>query len=524
LCEHLVLSSSFGQVDHAVNGSVGPSLTQFTASGGIDDVSRLLGSLHTHLSCMPIDRLDLERGILRTEAAGRGAGIAEELLFWQFGARGFGLLIHREFGLEWLGPDELGAWSERWFVAENAALWVAGPDPSKVRIDLGLRAGTRADGPPVEDGPDILPAWAQSRSNGVHLGLLGERDPALAAAADTLGARVRGRLRMTEGVSYAAGGNYERLTREVAHVLVGVDCLPEHAVQATNGMIAEIAAFAEKGPTGEEVDSFRRQVLSAKEHAYASLGAAVGAARDHAFGQPIDEAAIDARVESLEPVDVQDAFVQALDRSVLLVPRNVTVNDARYTRAPTYSTDVVDGRSLRPDRTVPPSRDRDRLIVADNGLSLVDANGRALTVRFEHCVCLARWSDGVQELYGLDGFRLRFVPDDWMDSAAAVAAIEAGVARDVVVPITGTSPHRPADPAAVEAERKRGARLRRRAMFKVLAKQTGKLVLLLAVIGAVLVAAIASGSAVPILAASAAGIVGAKYRDRRTRSRRQSRP
>lgn len=89
---------------------------------------------------LPTDRLETEKGILRTEAAGKGHGPAHAATLWRYGSRSYGLTGYAETGLYRLTADDVRAWAQTRFTAENAVLWITG-DSVPEGLDLTLPRG-----------------------------------------------------------------------------------------------------------------------------------------------------------------------------------------------------------------------------------------------------------------------------------------------------------------------------------------------------------------------------------------------
>src|SRR6185436_9659869 len=113
------------------------------------------------LSSLPLERLRDEARVLRTEAAGRSAGVGGELLWFRYGASGHGKVTLPEFELADPSPDAVREWARTRFTAGNAALWFSGPPPAN--LALGLPAGTRIAPPALVPVPDVVyPAWTHA--------------------------------------------------------------------------------------------------------------------------------------------------------------------------------------------------------------------------------------------------------------------------------------------------------------------------------------------------------------------------
>lgn len=79
--------------------------------------------------------------------------------------------------------------------------------------------------------------------------------------------------------------------------------------------------------------------------------------------------------------------------------------------------------------------------MGQEGVSLVDSQGRPLTVRFEECAGLIWSRTGLRRLYGRDGFAIQVDPDEWQNGAAAVRMIDQRLPPDRFIP--AETPRRP---------------------------------------------------------------------------------
>ena len=93
--EHLALHRA-GLSDYHANGQTAATGTTFHVVGDDEQVRQFLQLACQSLTDLPLDRLDLERAVIRTEAAGRGA--PPDLGLWRHGAQGYGVSYYPEFG------------------------------------------------------------------------------------------------------------------------------------------------------------------------------------------------------------------------------------------------------------------------------------------------------------------------------------------------------------------------------------------------------------------------------------------
>ena len=151
LVEHLALSQ-MRDVAHQFNGSVGLDITSFWATGATEDVCEFLPRLGAALATLPLERLDLEAGVLIAEQTGRAGSSLEYLLERRFGPHGPGVAAHPEYGLLRLTGAAVQQWAHDRFTADNAVLVLNGRPPESLR--LGLPRGPRHELvlPPVQPG------------------------------------------------------------------------------------------------------------------------------------------------------------------------------------------------------------------------------------------------------------------------------------------------------------------------------------------------------------------------------------
>ena len=174
LVEHLALHR-LGLTDYHFNGATGTTVTHFFSQGSPQDVGEYLNNVVAGLADLPLDRLELEKEILRTEAAGKGHSPAEVMLLWRYGARGYGVSAYPEWGLSEFTADDLRAWVARYFTRENAVLWFSGTVPGN--LSLNLPAGTPQPLPAVTSALPKTPAWFEGPPRTVALHAPVRRSP-----------------------------------------------------------------------------------------------------------------------------------------------------------------------------------------------------------------------------------------------------------------------------------------------------------------------------------------------------------
>lgn len=449
LCEHLALSKSWGS-RFDFNGVVEPITTTFFAEGRAEEMSRFLTSLCDELRALDTERIEAERGVLLAEAAGRVRSIVPELLYWRYGPRSYGLSAMPELGLHHLGPRDVEEWSTAWFTRGNCALWIGGPDPDEVRVDIDLPDGPRLPPPELPTAVERTPVWAPMWNDIVTIGIVGKRSVALRVAQELLVDRIRANVRLQQGASYDVAGSYVPLDATAAHLAVSADCLSDHTQTVVDGFIAELHRLVTDGPTTDELDRHRDED---DDMPYRDLAEATRLAVDELVGgEHATAREIADQMAGLRNEDVQEALASAVDEAVLLVPPLATVTSGNFhqpeeRRAPTA------GVTLNPAPTVPPDWKDLRLTVGNEGVSMRNADGSFVTIRYEDCVAIAAWTNGLRYLFQADGYTLQLAPQDWRTPDVFERQLRAAVPPSRWVTMRDAAPYEGHDPEVGRAMR-----------------------------------------------------------------------
>ena len=128
--------------------------------GGPDEIVRYFAGVCESLRDLPLERLETERNVLRSEAASRSRTPLDQIGLWRHGARDYGLLSYPEFGLDRLAAADVVAWSARWFTRPNAVFWMVGEEiPPGLRLALpdGARMPLPTPSSALPDCPSYFP-------------------------------------------------------------------------------------------------------------------------------------------------------------------------------------------------------------------------------------------------------------------------------------------------------------------------------------------------------------------------------
>jgi len=228
--------------------------TTFYCVGSPDEVAWFLGAVAESISRPELNRIDVERGLLRAEAHGHGAGLAALHDIWRWGARGHGLAGFDEVGLRNVGTRDVQDWLSRFFTADNAGLWVT--NDSLVDIELALPAGER-QGPP-RPGPRMTatPSYFPSNVSTVSLSAEVARGGWPGLVAWLLERRLMARLRYQEGVTYGVQTDVDTCGTDVRRIIVSLDAVPDQLAHVARVAVEVVDALVTQGPTTDELNAW----------------------------------------------------------------------------------------------------------------------------------------------------------------------------------------------------------------------------------------------------------------------------
>jgi predicted Zn-dependent peptidase len=414
-----------------VNATVEPMRTRFMTTGTPEEVAEFLESVTNNLNQLPFDRLENEKKVLRTEAANRRTGTLKSEWSWRYGTRGLGLIDWDEFGLRWLGQNEIQHWAGQWFTRDNAVLYLSGPIPDNLK--LNLHPGTRKQLPQLQPLPYRTPAIYQQGDRWVLLSMLGERSTGLFLGARVLDARLRERLRNQESLSYEVHANYQRLDAHIAEISAFTDSLAQNARAAADAMAAEAQSLVANGAKEEELDAVRAERRRMREHPEAGFGMLEQAAVDELEGlEPRSLAELDAEVDAATAQTVAEAMAKAFQTAFLAVPAEVPMTTPGFTPIPAGS-----GSTYKALKVVamPGAGHSDVIDYNGEGISLTMPNRTVIGIRWQDVAVALWWTEGKRTLIGEDGSGIRLDPAKWRDVQPLLDAIRHYVPADRWIPM-----------------------------------------------------------------------------------------
>ncbi|WP_425245735.1 M16 family metallopeptidase [Streptomyces sp. NEAU-NA10] len=432
LVEHLALHR-LGLSDLHYNGATANAYTLFHVTGSEEEVVAHLNTVCAGLRDLPMDRLETEKEILRTEAAGRGSGPFSQLPLWRYGAQGYGLSSYNELGTWSLTPDQVRQWAQTRFTRDNAVLWItSGRVPEG--LDLTLPEGRRFPAPAATSALPVTPAHIHGDDGHVVFTSVLRRSTAASVFADVLGRALFQDLRQEGGYSYSAEADYSPRDADFATLTAYADSLPQKQDAVIGGFVDALARLRAGRIDQSELDSVRTKFL--KMYDAPDLGAAslpsyaLSLLLGHQILSPEQHRA---ELNAVTLADLHEVAREAWDGGLLQVPGR-GVDWAGFTLAPQFSTTAVTGtrhQSLENEQVT--------LIIGTEGVTLTTPKG-PITVRYDACAAMTARPDGARALTGHDGFAITVEPTlyhgvtperiAFLDAAVPAAAVVRMPARE----------------------------------------------------------------------------------------------
>ncbi|MFJ5521016.1 M16 family metallopeptidase [Streptomyces griseoluteus] len=434
LVEHLALYRQ-GVADYHYNGATKAAFTHFHVEGAEHEIAAYLTGVCASLTDLPMDRLETEKEILRTEESRRDLGL---LPLWRYGAQGYGLVSYPEWGVRNANAQDVWQWAQSWFTADNAVLWIAG-EHIPAGLSLKLPAGDRRPMPSVTSALPATPAYFSDGTGGVLLDAVVADTTAAWLYSAVLERELTRALRQEGGYSYTAASDFTSRRDGYALVTAFADSLPAKQDAVLGGFVDVLAGFQAGRIAQADLDAVRGRVDGALAAPDAAVRRLPGLAEDLLAGRPLRTAGeLSAELSAVTPADLHRVAVEAAGTALLQVPGGHRADWAGYTPAPVDSPYAVTGRRFA-------ARDSDTvLVVGADGVSLTgratDASERAVTVHYRACAAVLSWPDGGRRLVGTDGLTVEVEPGLYGIDAHTMAALDAAVPPQAVVHLPRRQP------------------------------------------------------------------------------------
>lgn len=429
LVEHLAMRA-LGRTSLDCNATVDVASTQFTATGTPEQVAGFLRAVCAALADLPTDGLSAEAGVLRAEAGMPAPPALGALLGELYGPQGVGLAGFREPALHALTADDVRGWAATRFVRGNAALWLTGPPPPGLELPLPDGPSPAPTPSPARDLP--LPALVEIGPEGlVALGAEAAYGVAVGAACRVLRTRVEDELRHRRGLSYVVMLDQVPVAADRRFVAVTADCHDGREAVAARALWQELRKLAESGPTAEELahdleglGTYVDDPRAVHEELHEAAVAEVTGREFVAAGELRD------RLARVTPAEVAQAATALRDGALVGVPFDTEVTLAGAARLQTWSTETLPGETFARRRGGDAPRGA-RLVVGDEGVSVVLNPSDVLTVRWADARALLEVGPGEWSLLGADGISVPLSAGDWQNGEQAVARVHAAVPVDL---------------------------------------------------------------------------------------------
>ncbi|MEU3610973.1 insulinase family protein [Streptomyces sp. NPDC006872] len=433
LVEHLALHR-LGLSDLHYNGATANAYTLFHVHGSEAEVVEYLNSVCAGLRDLPMERLETEKEILRTEAAGRGGGPQQQLPLWRYGAQGYGLTSYNELGTWSLTPDQVRDWARTRFTRDNAVLWITS-DHVPEGLDLTLPQGSRLPAPAPTSALPVTPAFIGGDDGHVVLTSVLRRSTAASVFADVLGRALFQDLRQEGGYSYSAEADYSPRDADFATLTAYADALPQKQDAVVGGFVDTLARLRAGRIEQAELDSARGKILKM----YDTPDLAAAALPSYALSLLLGHRVLTpeqhrAELDAVTVDDLREVARETWAGALLQVPGR-GVDWAGCTLAPQFSTDSVTGtrhQSLEDEDVT--------LVIGTEGVSLLTPRG-PITVRYAACSAMTARPDGARGLTGHDGFSVNVEPTLYRGvTPERIAALDAAVPAAAVVRMPARAP------------------------------------------------------------------------------------
>ncbi|MCL2735082.1 MAG: hypothetical protein FWD75_00430 [Propionibacteriaceae bacterium] len=421
LVEHLALHH-LGQTDYHFNGTTAPYMTHFFSQGTPDEVTTFITRVCQALCDLPLDRLDLEKQVLRTEADGRSPSMGEWMRTWRHGVSG----QLSEWGLPGMTPAMVADWTRRHFTRENAVVWFAGPE-APPSWSLPLPSGVPLPMPVRREMVDAYPAYFSQGSRTIGWQAIVGRSMAASVYSDVLRRHMFRELRQQHGYSYTVDTDYSPVDAQHASLM----CLADSGATTTDaalggfidlmtqsrwgGLHADDVASA-IGAARRSLDDPDWEALTLPSGCFDLLTGAPTSTREELLAEIelIDDAALHAVAE------------EAARSALLCVPVGLRADWAGYALAPTSIHGPVEGTEVAP---VEPSTQR--LVLSAQGIT-VRTPPASRTVRFDDCAGMLAWPDGARRLVAMDATTIHIEPTLWRLDPGVRAWIDQSIPADKV--------------------------------------------------------------------------------------------
>jgi predicted Zn-dependent peptidase len=413
LIEHLSFSAVQGNPQNH-NGFVQGAETGFFTYGKKQDVSNVLANICDALTILPGERLEVEKQVLKAEFASRPYDLKVNLLNWRYGAAGYGLPAYPELGMQIASLEQLREYAAQRFTSDNAVLWLSGPIPEGLR--LNLPRGIKHAIPRLNSFQQTFPCWiVDNVCGGIATGSIVPRTHAATIFCEIVNTRLRKQLREEKAVSYAPSVIYEPLNSEVAHLVFHADSEPNRREELVNCFGEFFQGLSEID--NSEFEAARSQVFEVLNGSMAPSGAdqmviqVQRAATDWIMGHEYEPLTV--IIAQLKSVKIDDLITIARDleaTTIFALPSGAPLLPWCGKKAPISIWPMVNGEVVKNcDHPI----NSEEILYGSDGVSVHRPNILHVTVKYSDMAAAVSYEDGAIHLFGADGSFIAVEPTLW---------------------------------------------------------------------------------------------------------------
>jgi hypothetical protein len=433
LIEHMAMAE-MGDFTQNSMGFVSAAFTGFITAGPPEDVSNFFRKLCEGLAALHADRLEAEKKILLAEAARRPYNVYDNLLIWRYGAAGYGLVGEPELGIRGATTELLQAWRKQRFTSGNAILWLSGPVPADLRLDLPL--GEKWAVPQPAPIHRAFPSWfVDDQCGGVAASATVPRLVEGQIFNTIAAKRMREELRNKQAVSYSPTVFYNPLNADIAQLGLYADSeVSRRAVLAK--------AFGEVFEKLTEIDE--NEVEVARKFYLDHLTGPFAPPLAEQLVIEVHRAAEDCSTENyMETLDqlaeracsvnadmVRTFWQVARENTMFAVPGKTIIQPCMGEMSLISSGEAVEGRKILP---VDAPIQTEWLMVGPDGVSIKFTIDSHLTVRYANLVAALHFDDGCLQLVNSDSLWMLIEPTLWRNGAKVCEEIRGRIPAHLIL-------------------------------------------------------------------------------------------
>lgn len=433
LIEHMAMVE-LSDLTHDSMGFVSDAFTGFVTVGRPEDVNSFFRKLCEGLDTLHVDRLEGEKKILLAEAAGRRYDYNGNLLIWRYGAAGFGLVGEPELGIRGATTEGLQEWRKRRFTSGNAILWLSGPVPADLRLDLP--PGEKSAVPQLAPLQQTFPAWhVDDLCGGVAASAIVPRLAEGPIFNMIAAKRMHEELRNKQAVSYSPSVFYNPLNADIAHLVLYADSEQSRRAELAKAFGEVFEKLTEIDET--EVETARKLILDhmtgplAPPLAEQLVNEVYRAAMDWLYGRPRET--LDQLAEEACSVntDMVSAFGQVARKNTMFaVPGKTIIQPWMGEKSLISSDEAVKGRKILP---VDAPIQTEWMVIGPDGVSIKSTIDSHLTVRYANLIAALHFDDGGLQLVNSDSLWMQIEPTLWRNGAKVCEEIRGRIPAQLIL-------------------------------------------------------------------------------------------